>query len=132
MGLLKDWAARWMARLSGQAAEGPGSVFITLDEKKTPVDMRRARRHLYRKRIERAAGHIHIPSRQGGLADWYFHTLVPAIHKHKAVTGRQIPLPDAAYTLKAGLKLFSRRTSPAALQKDKQYKEFIRHNEAEG
>jgi hypothetical protein len=48
------------------------------------------------------------------------------------VTERQIPLPDAAYTLKAGLKLFSRRTSPAALQKDKQYKEFIRHNEAEG
>mgnify|MGYP000019039115 FL=1 len=48
------------------------------------------------------------------------------------VTGRQIPLQDAAYTLKAGLKLFSRRTSPAALQKDKQYKEFIRHNEAEG
>ena len=41
MGLLKDWTARWMARLSGQAAEGPGSVFITLDEKKTPVDMRR-------------------------------------------------------------------------------------------
>lgn len=40
MGLLKDWTARWMARLSGQAAEGPGSVFITLDEKKTPVDMR--------------------------------------------------------------------------------------------
>lgn len=48
------------------------------------------------------------------------------------MTGRQISLPDAAYTLKAGLKLFSRRTSPAALQKDKQYKEFIRHNEAEG
>lgn len=48
------------------------------------------------------------------------------------MTGRQIPLRDAAYTLKTGLKLFSRRTSPAALQKDKQYKEFIRHNEAEG
>ena len=40
MGLLKDWTARWMARLSGQAAEGPGSVFITLDEKNTPVDVR--------------------------------------------------------------------------------------------
>ena len=39
---------------------------------------------------------------------------------------------DAAYTLKTGLKLFSRRASSTALQKDKQYKEFIRHNEAEG
>lgn len=39
---------------------------------------------------------------------------------------------DAAYTLKTGLKLFSRRASSAALQKDKQYKEFIRHNEAKG
>ena len=48
------------------------------------------------------------------------------------MTGRQIPLRDAAYTLKAGLKLFSRRTSPAALQKDGGYREFIRHNEAEG
>lgn len=73
-----------------------------------------------------------IPSRRGDLANWYFHKLVPAIHKHKAVTGRQIPLRDAAYTLKAGLKLFSRRTSSAALQKDKQYREFIRHNETEG
>lgn len=66
------------------------------------------------------------------MANWYFHKLVPAIHKHKAVTRRQIPLRDAAYTLKAGLKLFSRRTSHAALQKDGQYKDFIRHNEAEG
>ena len=66
------------------------------------------------------------------MTNWYFHKLVPAIHQHKAVTGRQIPLRDAAYTLKAGLKLFSRRTSPAALQKDKQYREFIRHNETEG
>jgi len=41
-------------------------------------------------------------------------------------------LRDAAYTLKTGLKLFSRRASSAALQKDKQYKEFIRHNEAKG
>lgn len=48
------------------------------------------------------------------------------------MTGRQIPLRDAAYTLKAGLKLFSRRTSPAALQKDGGYRKFIRHNEAEG
>lgn len=29
------------------------------------------------------------------------------------------------------MKLFSRRTSPAALQKDKQYREFIRYNEIE-
>ena len=48
------------------------------------------------------------------------------------MTGRRIPLRDAAYTLKTGLKLFSRRASSAALQKDKQYKEFIRHNEAKG
>lgn len=48
------------------------------------------------------------------------------------MTGKQIQLRDAAYTLKVGLKLFSRRTSPAALQKDGQYKDFIRHNEAEG
>ena len=48
------------------------------------------------------------------------------------MTGRRIPLRDAAYTLKTGLKLFSRRASSTALQKDKQYKEFIRHNEAEG
>lgn len=48
------------------------------------------------------------------------------------MTGRQIPLRDAAYTLKTGLKLFSRRASSTALQKDKQYKEFIRHNEAKG
>lgn len=40
MGLLKDWTARWMARLSERTAEGPGSVFITLDEKNTPVDVR--------------------------------------------------------------------------------------------
>ena len=73
-----------------------------------------------------------IPSRRGELANWYFHTLVPTIHRHKAVTGRQIPLRDAAYTLKTGLKLFSLRASSTALQKDKQYKEFIRHNEAEG
>lgn len=48
------------------------------------------------------------------------------------MTGKQIQLRDAAYTLKAGLKLFSRRTSPATLQKDGQYRDFIRHNEAEG
>lgn len=29
-----------MTRLSGRTAEGPGSVFITLDEKNTPVDVR--------------------------------------------------------------------------------------------
>lgn len=48
------------------------------------------------------------------------------------MTRKQIPLRDAAYTLKAGLKLFSRRTSPAALQKDGGYRKFIRHNEVEG
>lgn len=47
------------------------------------------------------------------------------------MTGRQIPLRDAAYTLKVELKLFSRRTSPTALQKNKQYREFIRYNEIE-
>lgn len=72
-----------------------------------------------------------IPSRRGDLADWYFHKLVPAIHKHKAA-GKQIQLREAAYTLKAGLRLFSRRTSSASLQKDRRYREFIRHNEAEG
>lgn len=71
-----------------------------------------------------------IPSRRGELADWYFHTLIPAIHRYKAVTGRQIPLRNAAYILKTGLKLFSRQASSAALQKDRQYKKFIRHNEA--
>lgn len=40
MGLLKDWTTRWMTHLSGRTAEGPGSVFITLDEKNTPVDVR--------------------------------------------------------------------------------------------
>ena len=40
MGLLKDWTTRWITRLSGRAAEGPGSVFITLDEKNTPMDVR--------------------------------------------------------------------------------------------
>lgn len=48
------------------------------------------------------------------------------------MTGRRIPLRNAAYILKTGLKLFSRRASSAALQKDRQYKEFIRHNEAKG
>lgn len=38
MGLLNDWTNRWL-RLSGKAAE-PGSMFITLDEKNTPVDVR--------------------------------------------------------------------------------------------
>lgn len=33
MGLLKDWTTRWITRLSGRTAKGPGSVFITLDEK---------------------------------------------------------------------------------------------------
>lgn len=37
MGLLNDWTNRWL-RLSGKATE-PGSVFITLDEKNTPVDV---------------------------------------------------------------------------------------------
>lgn len=48
------------------------------------------------------------------------------------MTGKQIQLRDAAYTLKTGLKLFSRQTSPGALQKDGQYRDFIRHNETEG
>lgn len=39
MGLLKDWTTRWITRLSGRTAGGPGSVFITLDEKNTPVDV---------------------------------------------------------------------------------------------
>lgn len=39
MGLLNDWTNRWLGRLSDKAAE-PGSVFITLDEKNTPVDVR--------------------------------------------------------------------------------------------
>ena len=39
MGLLNDWTKRWLVRLTGKAAE-PGSVFITLDEKNTPVDVR--------------------------------------------------------------------------------------------
>lgn len=37
MGLLNDWTNRWL-RLSGKVTE-PGSVFITLDEKNTPVDV---------------------------------------------------------------------------------------------
>ena len=39
MGLLNDWTNRWLVRLSGKTVE-PGSVFITLDEKNTPVDVR--------------------------------------------------------------------------------------------
>lgn len=39
MGLLNDWTNRWLVRLSGKTTE-PGSVFITLDEKNTPVDVR--------------------------------------------------------------------------------------------
>ena len=39
MGLLNDWTKRWLVRLTGKAAE-PGRVFITLDEKNTPVDVR--------------------------------------------------------------------------------------------
>lgn len=39
MGLLNDWTNRWLVRLSDKAVE-PGSVFITLDEKNTPVDVR--------------------------------------------------------------------------------------------
>ena len=39
MGRLNDWTKRWLVRLTGKAAE-PGSVFITLDEKNTPVDVR--------------------------------------------------------------------------------------------
>lgn len=58
--------------------------------------------------------------------------MVPAIHKNNAATGKPISLRDAAYTLKTGLKLFSRRSSPSELQKDGQYREFIHHNETEG
>ena len=34
MGLLKDWMARWRFRLPERPAAEPGSVFITMDEKK--------------------------------------------------------------------------------------------------
>lgn len=40
MGLLKDWMARWRFRLPKRPAAEPGSVFITMDEKNTPVDVR--------------------------------------------------------------------------------------------
>lgn len=40
MGLLKDWMARWRFRLQERPAAEPGSVFITMDEKNTPVDVR--------------------------------------------------------------------------------------------
>ncbi len=40
MGLLKDWIARWRFRLPERLAAEPGSVFITMDEKNTPVDVR--------------------------------------------------------------------------------------------
>lgn len=40
MGLLKDWMARWRFRLPERPAAEPGSVFITMDEKNTPVDVR--------------------------------------------------------------------------------------------
>lgn len=36
MGLLKDWTERWF----GSGTTEPGSVFITMDEKNTPVDVR--------------------------------------------------------------------------------------------
>lgn len=39
MGLLNDWTNRWLVCLSGKTAE-PGSVFITMDEKNMPVDVR--------------------------------------------------------------------------------------------
>lgn len=40
MGLLKDWMARWGVRLLEHPAAKPGSVFITMDEKNMPVDVR--------------------------------------------------------------------------------------------
>ena len=40
MGLLKDWIARWMFRLPERPAAELGSVFVTMDEKNTPVDVR--------------------------------------------------------------------------------------------
>ncbi len=40
MGLLKDWMARWGVRLLERLAAEPGSVFITMDEKNMPVDVR--------------------------------------------------------------------------------------------
>lgn len=40
MGLLKDWMARWGVRLPERPAAEPGCVFITMDEKNTPVDVR--------------------------------------------------------------------------------------------
>ena len=40
MGLLKDWRTRWRFRLPERPAAEPGNVFITMDEKNTPVDVR--------------------------------------------------------------------------------------------
>ena len=40
MGLLKDWMSRWGFRLPERPVAEPGSVFITMDEKNMPVDMR--------------------------------------------------------------------------------------------
>lgn len=40
MGLLKDWIAHWRFRLLERSAAEPGSVFITMDEKNMPVDVR--------------------------------------------------------------------------------------------
>ena len=40
MGLLKDWMARLGFRLPEHPAAEPGSVFITMDEKNMPVDVR--------------------------------------------------------------------------------------------
>ena len=40
MGLLKDWRTRWRFRLPERPAAEPGNVFITMDEKNTPVNVR--------------------------------------------------------------------------------------------
>lgn len=55
MGLLKDWTTRWITRLSGRTAGGPGSVFITLDAKKYPRWMY-TRVMPYRKRMRIISG----------------------------------------------------------------------------
>lgn len=40
MGLLKDWMTRWILRFSEHAVVEPGSVFVTMDEKNIPVEVR--------------------------------------------------------------------------------------------
>lgn len=55
--------------------------------------------------------------------------MIPAIHKAGATISSAISLRDATYILKSGLGLFTQKTSPGELQKDKRYKEFVQQNE---